>query len=291
MKHKIEYLIILFFIKILCIFPEKVRFKIAEFFAVAGYRLIKKRRVITLANLKMAFPDKPQQEIEKIALNSYKIMSKAFLSSLWFEEYLKEEGKVTVENMEILDKAYSKGKGVIVACIHMGNMEASLKVAEKYHIVTVAKKQRNPYLDKLITKNREKVNITLLKKSKRTSRELMESIKRKDIIALFSDHRDKGATVNFFGETTISPTGAVFLALRNDVPLIWGFNILNPDNSCTTKIVEEIQMIKTGNFKEDVQSNTQLLISKMEKVITQYPEQWMWFHDRWRLSKKIKGGL
>ncbi|WP_320046391.1 lysophospholipid acyltransferase family protein [uncultured Ilyobacter sp.] len=288
MKHKIEYLIILFFIKILCILPEKIRFKIAEFFAIVGYKFIKKRRIITLANLKMAFPDKSQEKIKKIALDSYKIMSKAFLSSLWFEEYLKEEGNVTIENMEVLDKAYSKGKGVIVACMHMGNMEASLKVAEKYHIVTVAKKQRNPYLDRLITKNRERINITLLKKSKRTSRELMKHIKRKDIIALFSDHRDKGATVNFFGETTIAPTGAVFLALRNDLPLIWTFNILNPDNTCTTKIVEEIQMIKTGNFKEDVQSNTQLLINKMEKIISIYPEQWMWFHDRWRLSKKIK---
>jgi KDO2-lipid IV(A) lauroyltransferase len=47
-------------------------------------------------------------------------------------------------------------------------------------------------------------------------------------------------------------------------------------------------MIKTDNFNKDVQSNTQLLIDKMEKIISQYPEQWMWFHDRWRLSKKIK---
>jgi KDO2-lipid IV(A) lauroyltransferase len=279
---------ILFFIKFICILPEKIRFKIAEFFAVVGYKVVKKRRMITLANLKMAFPDKGQDEIEKIALESYKIMSKAFLSSLWFDTYLKEEGKVTIENMEILDKAYSRGKGVIVAGIHMGNMEASVKVAEKYHMTTVAKKQRNPYLDKLITENREKLNVTLLKKSKRTSRELMEAINKKEIIVLFSDHRDKGATVNFFGETTISPTGAVFLALRYDLPLLWAFNILNPDNTCTTKIVEEIQLIRSGTFKENVQANTQLLITKMEKVIREHPEQWMWLHDRWRLSKKFK---
>jgi KDO2-lipid IV(A) lauroyltransferase len=279
---------ILFFIKFICILPEKIRFKIAEFFAVVGYKVVKKRRMITLANLKMAFPDKGQDEIEKIALESYKIMSKAFLSSLWFDTYLKEEGKVTIENMEILDKAYSRGKGVIVAGIHMGNMEASVKVAEKYHMTTVAKKQRNPYLDKLITENREKLNVTLLKKSKRTSRELMEAINKKEIIVLFSDHRDKGATVNFFGETTISPTGAVFLALRYDLPLLWAFNILNPDNTCTTKIVEEIQLNRSGTFKENVQANTQLLITKMEKVIREHPEQWMWLHDRWRLSKKFK---
>lgn len=288
MKHKIEYMFILFFIKLICILPEKMRFKLAEYFAVAAYKLIKSRRMITLANLNMAFPDKSEEEIKKIALESYKIMSKAFLSSLWFDTYLKEEGKVTTENMEILDRAYAKGKGVIIAGIHMGNMEASAKIGEKYHMTTVAKKQRNPYLDKLITENREKLNMTLLKKSKRTSRELMESINKKDVIVLFSDHRDKGATVKFFGETTVSPTGAVFLALRYDIPLVWGFNILNPDNTCTTKIVEEIDMVKSGTFKENVQTNTQILITKMEKVIREHPEQWMWLHDRWRLSKKFK---
>lgn len=287
MKHKFEYLTFCFFYKTLKLFPENTRFKFANFLGTVGYKLVKKRRLTALANLKLAFPEKTDSEREKIALKSFQIMSKAFLSTLWFDTYLKNENNVSFENVEVLENVLSRGKGVIVATLHMGNMEASLKMADKYHIVTVAKKQRNPYIDDFITASRENLDITLLKKSKTTTKELLHFIENKSIIALFSDHRDKGAEVEFFGETTIAPTGAVSLALKYDIPLILGYNILRDDNTCTTYIYKEIELIRTGSFKNDVLNNTQLLIHQMEKIISENPEQWMWFHDRWNLYKKL----
>ncbi len=286
MKHKFEFFITMVLLKILMLFPESSRFKFAEFLAVVGYKLIKKRRLIALANLKLAFPEKTDKQREKIALNSYKIMSKAFLSSMWFEHYLKEEGKVKLVGLERVQEIYKEGRGIMCALMHMGNMEASLKAAEYYHVTTVAKAQRNPYLDKYITQKREEANVTLLKKSKTTSRELMEHIQSKDVIALFSDHRDKGAVVDFFGEETVAPTGAISLALKYDMPFILAYNVMHKDNTCTTRIIE-IQLERTGNFKEDVKRNTQKMIHHMEKIIEENPSQWMWFHDRWKLYKKL----
>lgn len=286
MKHKIEFLITMILLKILMLFPESSRFKFAEFLGWVGYKLIKRRRLIALANLKLAFPEKTDKQREIIALNSYKIMTKAFLSSMWFEKYLKEEGKVKLMGLETVHELYSEGRGLMVATMHMGNMEASLKAAEHYHFTTVAKRQRNPYLDSYITKKRQEANVTLLKKSKTTSRELMERIEAKDVIALFSDHRDKGAVVEFFGEETVAPTGAVSLAIKNNMPLALAYNVMHRDNTCTTKIIE-VKLDITGNFKGDVLHNTQKLIDIMEKIISENPSQWMWFHDRWKLYKKL----
>lgn len=285
--YRLQYLIFQFFRKILLVLPEKARFKFAEGLAWLGYKLIKKRRVIALANLKLAFPEKTEEEREKIAKKSYEVMAKAFLSTLWYDKYLKES--VTLKDFDKIKKIKERGKGLAVALLHLGNMEASLKAAEEYKIITVAKKQRNPYIDRFITESRERMNVVLLKKSKNTSRELLENIEEKNVIALFSDHRDKGAEVEFFGEDTVSPTGIVNLALKHDMPLIIAYNILNDDNTCTTYFTEEIEFEKTESFKEDVKVNTQKMISRMEKIISEYPEQWMWFHDRWKLYKKIKG--
>lgn len=284
--YKIQYIIFKIFRKIILSLSEKTRFKIIEKVANLGYKVIKKRREIALANLKLAFPDKSEKEREAIAKESYRIMAKAFLSTLWFEDYIKTN--VTLEDFRKVEEIKNRGKGLAVALIHMGNMEASLKAAEKYKIVTVAKKQRNPYIDDFITKTREKLNIILLKKSKQTSRELMEYIEDKNVIALFSDHRDKGATVKFFGEETVSPTGIVNIALKNNIPLVIGYNVMKQDNTCVTYFTDEIEMIKTGSFKEDVKVNTQQVISIMERIISNYPTQWLWFHDRWKLSKKLK---
>lgn len=283
--YKFQFWLVLFFYKMLLIFPESSRFKFGDFLGSLSYRLIKKRRLIALTNLKMAFPEKDIHEVEKIAKESFKIMIKAFLCTLWFKDYLKD--RVTVKNKDILDREYNKEKGVIAALMHMGNMEAAIKAAEGYEVVTVAKKQRNPYINDFITKSRkEDLNLTVFSKSKSTSRELIERLNNKEIFALFSDHRDKGAIVDFFGMEAKAPTGAVSLALKFDIPLVWGYNYFNADNSSTT-VIKSLDMIKTGNFKEDVLSNTQLLISEMEKVIREHPEQWMWFHDRWNLYSKF----
>lgn len=284
-NYKIQYFFIIIFIKLIKLFPEKIRFKFAEKLGVLFFKFEKKRKAIAIANLSLAFPDLSELEKEKIILKSYKVMFKAFMSTIWFEEYLKEEGKVNIINEEEIEKLISKYNTVIAACMHMGNMETPLKAAEKYPVVTVAKKQRNPYLDQLITENREKLNITLLKKSRKTAVELKKKIGTKCIIALFSDHRDKGAEVVFFGHPTIAPTGAVSLAMKNNLPLVLNYTILNDDNTSTVYVSNEIKLIDTGNYKEDLNSNMQLLINEIEKVILKYPEQWMWFHDRWNLSR------
>lgn len=283
--YKFQFWLVLFFYKMLLMFPESSRFKFGDFLGSLSYRLIKKRRLIALTNLKMAFPEKDIHEVEKIAKESFKIMIKAFLCTLWFKDYLKD--RVTVKNKDILDREYNKGKGVIAALMHMGNMEAAIKAAEGYEVVTVAKKQRNPYINDFITKSRkEDLNLTVFSKSKSTSKDLIRRLNNREIFALFSDHRDKGAIVDFFRMEAKAPTGAVSLALKFDIPLVWGYNYFNADNSSTT-VIKSLDMIKTGNFKEDVLSNTQLLISEMEKVIREHPEQWMWFHDRWNLYSKF----
>lgn len=287
MIYRLQYWIVMIFRFILLLFPQKLRFKFAEFLGWLGYVAIKKRRETALMNLKLAFPNKSEKEREEIALESYKIMLKAFLCSLWFKEYFKNKENVKTVNKEAFEKAYAKGKGVIVALMHMGNMEASVKAVDGYSLVTVAKKQRNPYIDEFITESRERdLNLTLLKKSKGTSKELIKRLNNQNIIALFSDHRDKGAIVDFFGESAKAPTGAVSLALKFDIPLLLVYNTFNEDNSCTVHVLDEVELVKTDSFKDDVINNTQNLIHKMEDVIREYPEQWMWFHDRWNLYSK-----
>ena len=62
--YKIQYFLLILTCKILLLFPEKKRFAFAEFIANLGYKLIKKRRITTITNLRMAFPEKDNDEIE-----------------------------------------------------------------------------------------------------------------------------------------------------------------------------------------------------------------------------------
>lgn len=285
--YKLQYLIFRIFRSFLLTLPEKSRFAVGEKVAVLGYHLIKSRRITTHANLKMAFPEKDEEEIKKIAIESYKTMGKAFLGTIWLDEYVKNENNFTAQGLEIVEKYCAKGP-VVFATMHFGNMEAMLKYSQSFPFVTVAKKQRNPYLNKYISDNRKHLNIILLEKSKKTSRELFKYADEGKNIALFSDHRDKGTTVNFFGMETVSPTGAATLALRYNRPLILGYCIFNKDNT-TIAYFKEIEVVNDSDksLKENVHLTTQKLISVMEEIIACHPEQWMWLHDRWKLYKIV----
>ncbi|MBS9776366.1 MAG: lysophospholipid acyltransferase family protein [Fusobacterium sp.] len=287
--YLIQYLLCRFFIFILLLFPEKLRFSFGNFLGNLTYKLIKKRREIAILNLKMAFPEKNIKEIENLAKKSFQIMIKAFLCVLWFEKYLNNKKNIKIINQENIESLLARNKGLVVATIHMGNMESTLKAAENYEIVTVAKKQRNPYINDFMNKLRAKYsNVKIIEKSRNTSRELLEEINEKKIIALFSDHRDSGSIVHFFNKDAKAPTGAVSLALKHDIPLILVYNVMNDDNTTTIYVSDEIILDRTDNFKEDVNKNTQTLISEIEKIITKYPEQWMWFHDRWNIHSSLR---
>ena len=81
------------------------------------------------------------------------------------------------------------------------------------------------------------------------------------------------------------------MALKFDMPFLLVYNTFNDDNTITVYVTDEIELKRTDNFKEDVQNNVQYLINIMEDVIRKYPEQWMWFHDRWNNFREYKKNL
>ena len=81
------------------------------------------------------------------------------------------------------------------------------------------------------------------------------------------------------------------MALKFEIPFVLVYNTFNEDNTITVYVTDEIELKRTGNFKEDVQNNVQYLINIMEDVIRKYPEQWMWFHDRWNNFREYKKHL
>jgi len=43
-----------------------------------------------------------------------------------------------------------------------------------------------------------------------------------------------------------------------------------------------LKLHKTDDVRADLQTNTQIMTDSVEKLIRLYPEQWLWFHKRWK---------
>lgn len=282
LKFRIEMFLIKSAAWLLLKIPEKFRLKIGDFLGWASYKLIKKRRIVTLNNIKNAFPEKTIDEIEDIAIKSYKTMVKTFMMSLWIPETCRDDEKVKFENYDLFEKAKNQGKGVIIASLHMGCFESVQKIALNNKLYDVIKAQKNVLLDKYMNDNRKKTGINLIYKGSSATKDLVKALKNNDIVCLFSDHYDIGCDVTFFGKQTQASTGVAALALKYGSPVVLMYNILDDRGVNTIHFDKIIEIKKTDNLKNDIVVNTQLLINEFENLIIKYPEQWMWFHRRWR---------
>ncbi len=281
MEQKLE-LFLFYIIKfIILLFPVKIRYKIAEGVGVLAYKLIKNRRKITHKNIKIAFPIS-DEEVKRIAISSYKNIGKTFFELLWLKEL-----KVELKGKEKLEKAIKKDKGIIFLSLHLDNWEVLGKAMSTngFSISAVAKKQKNEKINKIINDIREGAGegIKVIQKGKNTSsRELIKALKSKAIIGLISDQYMEDVEVDFFGKKTYAPAGAATFGVRFGIPVLMMYSVRNADNSHTVFIEDEIELLKTGDKKEDIIKNTQLFMKEIEKPIQKYPEQWFWQHKRWR---------
>lgn len=282
LRFKIELGLIKFAEKILMMFPEEKRYKFAEGLGRFAYKLIKKRREITLKQIRNAFPTYSNERVEEIAIKSYETMLKTFAMSLWVPDIIHDDNKVAYENFELFEEIHNRGKGVIFITLHMGAFEASLKLAKEYELYDVIKKQKNTLLDKYMNDNRRRTGVNLVYKSNLAMRELVKAIRNKSVVALFSDHFDEGSRVKFFGQETTASNGAVTLGLKYDVPIIIAYNRFDENNKSILKFDREFILETSGDRKKDIDINTQRMIDIFEEIISEYPEQWMWFHRRWR---------
>ena len=101
MAYKLSEIIVGGFVtvirKVLSFFPLKVRYSFFENLGLLGYYLIKKRRKLTLDNIRQAFPEKSDEEVVRIAKESYKTMGKMVMTSIYLEE-ITSNGNTLLEN-------------------------------------------------------------------------------------------------------------------------------------------------------------------------------------------------
>ena len=269
---------------ILSIFSLKWRYKFFEKMGLLAYFLVKKRRKLTLDNIKNAFPQKNEKEVKRIAKESYKTMGKMIMTSIFLEEITKGEN-TSVENEELMKKAIgmAKDKAVLIVSLHLGGFEAGSIMRNIRKFYAVFRKQKNEKINDLMTEWREKGGLNSIPLHE--SQLLSKAINEKSIIALASDHYGKDVEIEFFGRKTTAVAGPVLLSIKHKVPLVLAYAIFDKNNKIIVKNKKIIEIEKQSKLKETMKFNMQKIYNEFEEIIREYPEQYMWQHKRWRKKK------
>ena len=279
LSEKIIGVIVITIKKILSFFPLKTRYSFFENLGLLAYYLIKKRRVLTIDNIKRAFPEKTDKEVIRIAKESYKTMGKMVMTSIYLED-ITTNGHTIIENEGLILKACEDNeKAVIIVSLHLGGFEAGSIMRSIRKFYAVFRRQKNRKLNDLMTEWREKGGLHSI--PLRDSEALNSALKNKTLIALASDHHADDVEIEFFGRKTTAVSGPVLLGLKHKIPLVLSYAIFEGN---TVKVINKkiLEIEKKENLKATVKYNMQKIFYEFEEIIKEYPEQYMWQHKRWR---------
>jgi|TARA_B100001964_G_scaffold19652_1_gene20013 KDO2-lipid IV(A) lauroyltransferase len=233
-------------------------------------------------NIAIAFPRYSEARRELILKNSYIFFIRNTMQFLSFPKGF-QNAHITVNGKEYLDKALTKKKGVILVTGHFGVWEIMLAWfgLNQYSMLVVGQKQKNSGADTFVNQLRENTGIKMI--PRKSSLEFMyEALARNNILTLASDQdaKKRGIFVKFFSLPASTPKGAGRFHLEYGSPLIFvTCHLERPNNH-----VLDILPIPTDS-NSNIASITQSFTLMLENIITAYPEQYFWFHRRWKTKQ------
>ena len=245
------------------------------------FNYIPKRKNTALKNLKIAFPDKSDEWINTTLKKCYSFFTYNFLQFLAFP-FDPNSIEIEVVGKKYLNNAINENSGTVLVSAHFGSWEilGYWFGINNYPLVGIAQKQKNKGAN-LFFEEKRQLSGTKQVYRKSSMDSLYEILNANKILGLVSDQdaRGKGVFVDFFNKPASTHKGAALFHLNTNASLIFGI--------CVQKDIEKyrVEFIPINPKKKSTEDITQLYTTIIEQSIKKYPEQYFWFHNRWKTKQ------
>ncbi len=243
---------------------------------------------IAKTNMKLAFPDADDVQIEAWLGESWNRMGRTFgeFPLLGRIKVFDKNSHVEVVGLEILEKLKADKKGAVLISGHFANWElmAAVFSQAKLPVRVTYRPTNNPYFDKRIRAQRKAYGIELMvaKSGPKGAKELIRALRSGDSVALLNDQKfNEGIEIPFFGHGAMTAPGPTRLAMQTGAPLIPMSIVRTNGTNFRVTIHEEIKPANTGNRTADIRATVIKITDFIEHQIRENPTDWFWVHRRW----------
>src|SRR5215212_7306337 len=290
-SQRVEYALARSLEKAVSILPERAA---DRFGATVGRRIhdLGIRRDTVDENLRIAFPDASKEWIEKTRLAAYEHLGREVAAMLRLS---KLDEKAVVERTipvgwDELQDALALGRGVILVTGHYGNWEiAAAAVASRgIPIGAIVRRQGNRLVDEHLQQLRRNLGVETIYQGQAPSR-VPRLLRSNAVVGIVGDQdaRRSGIFVPFFGRPASTHRGPALFALRLGAPVFSCIARRMPGSDVRYEIRgERVEFERTGDLDRDVTALTTELAARLEKEVRRAPEQYFWFHKRWKTQAK-----
>ncbi|MGR9056741.1 lipid A biosynthesis lauroyl acyltransferase [Rhizobium leguminosarum] len=283
------------FLNFLKLFPADGAIRFADRMMRRLGRLTSRHRLM-LTNLRNAFPEKSEAEIEEIALASWGNMGRlaaeyVFLDQLFdYDPEKSEPGRVEVSGIPIFLDLRDNPRPFIVFTGHTANFEL-LPVAGAAFGLTVTvlfRPPNNPYVAKKVFDFRSARMGKLVPSHAGSSFALARQLEAGQGVGVLVDQKfRKGLKGTFFGRDVKTNPLLPKLVRQFNCEVYPARCIRLPGNRYRLEIEPRLDMPRDANGNLYLPAAAQLLNDKVESWVREYPEQWLWYHDRWQIKQTL----
>ena len=235
-------------------------------------------------NVLLAFPDKSPRQRRAIVRDMFHHLGKSVMEILWLPNVNASnfDQTTTISGIDPIVQLVRDGQGVVIFTGHCGNWEwLAYGTGLKCPNVTVLQRERNEAdMGRLIVDIRARANVhTIDRGSGGAGREMIQALRRGGLLAFLVDQslQTESVKIPFFGKPAPTPIGPAKLTIRTESYMSIAF-VHREGGKQHLTFSEPVPMHRD----DDAVELTRRVTEAIEAQIRRYPEQWVWFHQRWR---------
>ena len=273
------------------------------------------RKGIVIRNIRQAFPQKGKREIKKLTRETYRNFLLFTVEFLFLAQKKKErlvdqtdsapsyieesQGNkpsypciTEIEGEQYFHEVGGGKKGYLILTAHLGNWElmGAIFAGRGVPLSVLAKPIHNLYLNRFINRVRKAKGMEVMSTRGTPMKAVLKALQsdRRVVFLADQDARKAGVFVDFFGKAASTFSGPALFSLRSGLPILPVFDVRTSLFSHKVIFLPPIypptNEVKQGKMDRDdaIRHITQQHVKKLEEIIRQYPNQYFWFHRRWK---------
>lgn len=286
----------------MALLPDRLALFAGRWLGAALFVVLKKRRRIAIDNIARALPFLEKQPGWKggtprsIALATFENLGRsvAEICKVYHNRGCAIIDAVEFRGLEHYREAMSKGKGVAVITAHCGNWELlALSFGARFHkISAVARRQNNPYLNRVTERFRKAYGNAVLYRDG-ALRTMLAAFKRQEMVGILIDqaaHSNEGILVDFLGRPAWTLRLPALIARRSGASLLPVFIHREGDTHIVT--IHPAYLPSQGVDLELCAAEDAVGLTRyIEEYVIDHPTQWYWIHKRWKCTPEAPNAL
>jgi KDO2-lipid IV(A) lauroyltransferase len=285
--HRVEYALARTLETAVSALPERAADGVGRRVGRAVYGLGIRRKVAE-ENLRLAFPERGEAWIHATARAAYEHLGREAAAILRLSRLDRRAivDRTVPVGWDAMEDALALGRGVMLVTGHYGNWEiAAATVASRgVPIAAIVRRQGNLLVDERLNQLRARLGVEIVTQRDAPSR-VPRLLRKNAVIGIVGDQdaRRAGVFVPFFGRPASTHRGPALFALKLGAAVFSCVARRLPGPTVRYEVAgQNVPVPRTGDLEADVTALTAELAARLEGEIRKAPEQYFWFHRRWK---------